>query len=989
MDERQQRIHEDLNGLLEGEVRCDPLTVAMYSSDSSMYQLAPLGVVYPRCAEDLTILTQYADTHRLTLTARGAGSGLAGGALGQGLIVDFSRHFNRIRRVDAETVRVEAGVVRSELNRVLREHGRYFPPDPSNTDITTVGGMLGVDAAGSHSIRVGSTRDHVQSIELVLASGDRVEAGSEPLRMLQERPPARDADELSPGVSATHEVFRTLVSKLAGLLQDNAQLIKQYQPALVHNCSGYFLRNVVTETHLNLARMLVGSEGTLGLFTAATLHTAPLPAYRGAALVLFGQLEQAVRSAQALASVQPSVCDLLDRRLLSLAVEADPRFEPLIPAAAEAALIIEQTGLGVRPVRRRVELAINAIRQVDSSAYVALEAVDPAEVDFLLSLTEQVVPNLTRLGGRTRPLPFVEDIAVPPQSLHEFVVEAQRVFQKHQITASLYAHAAAGQLHFRPFLPKPTVADGGMIESLAEDLYQAVFAVGGTISGEHGDGLSRSDFVQRQYGPLYRVFQQIKDTFDPHNILNPGKIVSASEHGVRSNLRPIGVPDQLVELQLNWSAETVIDEAERCNGCGVCRTQEPELRMCPFFRIDQIEEATPRAKANLIRAMASDQLAGETLRSAEVKRLAALCFNCKQCQLECPTNVNIPKLMIEARSSFVAANGMSRADWILSRAHSFGPLLSRFALISNAALNNRPARWLMEKLVGISRLRKLPRLARRPFLKSLPRSLREPPAVVAKTRPVVYFVDYYANYHDPELAEAFIAVLAHNNIPVHVPRNQKPSGMAMICAGDLDAARELAEQNVRTLADFARDGCQIVCTEPTAVVTICDEYPGLLDHPDVPVVAKQTIEAGAFLRQLHREGRLRTDFGPLEGQIAYHLPCHLRALENESPLLELLSLIPELSVRKIDHGCSGMAGAFGLTRENFTTSVRIGWDLISEMRSGEFTAGTTECSSCRLQMEQGTATPTVHPIKLLAIAYGLMPQLAKRLQPNRKKLVST
>jgi Fe-S oxidoreductase len=485
------------------------------------------------------------------------------------------------------------------------------------------------------------------------------------------------------------------------------------------------------------------------------------------------------------------------------------------------------------------------------------------------------------------------------------------------------------------------------------------------------------------------VFREIKNLFDPHNLLNPGKIITSDPHQTQRHLRPrIQPPGDDAHCQLRWEPLEVLETASRCNGCGVCKTQEPEQRMCPFFRIDSLEDASPRAKANVLRNLGG-QLTMDDFRSPEMKRLAGLCFNCKQCELECPANVNIPQLMIEAKASYVAMNGLSRADWILSRAHSFGALASSFSWLSNWAIGNPAARWLIEKVIGIAKQRKLPRFARRTFLRSAQRRLTQPPDRSQRPRPVIYFVDHFANYHDTQLARAFVAILDHNSIPVHVPLNQTASGMAMVSAGDLDAARDVAEQNVRVLADFARDGYDIVCTEPAAALCLSKEYPMLIDHPDVPVIARQVMDAGEYLLKAHEEGRLQTDFTALDLDVAYHTPCHLKSLSPRLPLFRLLSLIPELRVHTIDKGCSGMAGAYGLVRENFRTSIRIGWGLIAAMREDGLDAGVTECSSCKLQMEQGTVTPTVHPLKLLALSYGLMPEIQEMLKPVPRRLVTS
>lgn len=989
MNDLQIRIVEDLAGLLRGQVRCDDVAVAMYASDGSLYQIPPLGVVYPMDREDVISLAKYAAENQLSLIARGAGTGLAGESLGHGLVVDFSRHMRNIEEIGEKTVRVQPGVVCSQLNQALRERGRYFPPDPSGAAVTTLGSMLALDAAGSHSVRVGSTRDHVRSLEVVLAGGDCFEVGIERFGESNgdASRSATDSGLIPYSDAPMSPRKREIVEQLATLLRDSAPLIAKHQPPRIRNRAGYHVRGVLNGKSLHLARMLVGSEGTLGIFTAATLHTAPLPAARGVVLMLFGQMEAALRAVQAIALQQPSACDLLDRRLLSLARDADARFAELIHPEAEAALIVEQTGYSERQIRDRIRRAIQTVQFLPNVSVATHEAYSLEDVEFLWSLPEKVVPRLARLQGPTRPLPFVEDIAVPPDVLPEFLPRAQNVFQKHRMTATLYAHAAAGQLHMRPFLEPPHPDQGPQLEELARDLYQVVFDCGGTVSGEHGDGLSRSAFLSQQYGPLYEVFRQIKSIFDPKNLLNPGKVITDDPHLTSRNLRPTAVPtDQNIEWHLQWKTQEVQAAASRCNGCGGCRTQEPGLRMCPVFKIAPLEDASPRAKANVMRHLVTGRLSPESLATPEFKRLADLCFNCKQCQLECPSNVDIPHLMIEAKAAYVAAHGLKRVDWILSRAHSFGELASAASMLSNWIVGSPLARWVLEKVIGISRQRKLPLFARRSFLRIARREWVTRPALSRNPKPVIYFVDHYANYHDPDLARAFVEILRHNRIPVYVPPGQVATGMAMISAGDLDSARELAEQNLRELADWAREGCSIVCTEPAAALCLSQEYPKLLDDPEVNVVASQVMEAGAFLERLHREGKLRTDFQPLELDVGYHTPCHLKALGAGTPLVNLLRLIPRLRLHNIDEGCSGMAGAYGLTREHFQDSVRIGWGLISRMRAGDLTLGTTECSSCKLQMEQGTTTPTLHPLKLLALSYGLMPELRQRLKPNLKKL---
>lgn len=963
----------------------------MYASDASLYEITPLGVAYPRSRDDVVALSKYCSEQNIPLTPRGAGTNVAGNSLGEGIIVDLSRHFTAIEEVTDKSVRVQVGVVRDTLNRKLREVGRYLPPDPSTTAVTTVGGMLAVDAAGSHAVRVGSMRDYVRSIEMVLPGGAWFEAKREPLSSLF---PDLDPAMMLPGESV--EAKRSIVSRLTRLLRDNEALIRERQPPLLRNCAGYSLRSVLSRDDLNLPRLLVGSEGTLGIFTEATLHTSPLPAHRGVALLLFGQLESAIRVVHAIADQQPSACDLMDRRLLSLARESDPRFEALIPKTAEAALIVEQTGFTERQVKDRMRAIIEIARHADSSLLIAQQAFDEDGVEFLWSLPSRVVPLLIRLKGHSRPLPIIEGLAIPPQTLRDFLLRAQKVLQKHEVTASLYAHAASGQIHLRPIIPFPTSADGHKLEALARELYEVVFSFGGTISGEHGDGLSRTAFLRSQYGPLYRVFQDVKSIFDPRNLMNPGKIVCDDPHLTVRNFRPAPLaveapakPIETVSLQLKWSSEELSAAASQCNGCGNCRTQDADLRMCPFFRLDPIEEASPRSKANVVRSLMTGELSARDMSSEGVKRLAKLCFNCKQCELECPANVDIPHLMIEARAAYVAENGLSRADWILARAHSFGALGCSIAPLANWVLGSRTGRWLVEKILHVARRRRLPPFARRTFLRQAKRDLSRRELLQSDPRPVVYFVDHFANYHDPELGWAAVAILQHHGIPVYVPPGQTASGMAMIAAGDLELARELAEQNLRELAELAREGMTILCTEPTAAVCLKQEYPLLLNHPDTGVVASQVVEMGAFLQQLHREGRLKTDFTPMDLTVGYHTPCHLKALQQGTPLADLVGMIPGVKVERVNGGCSGMAGAYGLTVENFQTSLKLGQPLFEALKSPTIQVGSTECGSCKMQMEQGNPRATLHPLKLLALAYGLMPELQAKLRPSGRRLLTT
>lgn len=1005
MEELRRRLAEDLTDAIEGELRVDRAATAVFSTDASLYEIEPIAVAFPRQTRDVEVIAAYSADNGIPLIPRGGGSGLAGGAIGRGIVVDFSRHMNQVLSIRGNRVRVQPGVVRDQLNQMLREHGQYFAPDPANSRISTIGGMLGVDGAGSHAVRVGSTRDHVESIECVVSGGQRLELGRESLLQdFQKYPRVVEIDaevnaianvavradtmKVSSLTAATRRA--DLIERVSALLEEYAPMIRQYQPSLLRNCSGYMLRGIRQPHHLDLARMLVGSEGTLGLFTEATLFTSPLPEFRSAALLMFPTLEQAIQAMQLLLPLEPSACDLLDRRVLSLGRGTDLRFRDMIMPEAEAGLIIEFPGVNEREIRDRLGDSQRLLKDRGIDFQMTREATTFDDVELLWALPMQVVSLLASLKGSSRPLPFVEDVAVPPERLAEFLVSAQKTFQKHEVTATLYSHASSGQIHLRPILPVPCRGDETKLEAIARDLYRQVIQVGGTISGEHGDGLSRTAFVRTQYGPLYRAFQELKEIFDPLKLMNPDKIISNDPQLTIRHLRQTrpyenatgnGAEIRLPVMQLAWTAAEAADAASRCNGCGSCRVQVAPSRMCPFVENDGNEELSPRAKADLVRRSICAPDGADLLASESAFRIIDSCFNCKQCQLDCPSEVNIPQLILEARAQHVQANGLSKTAWLLSRVHTYARMASRFSFIVNALLRNLLFRKMLQRFLGIAAERRLPRFTRTPFLSSLRVQRDDNSGSPGSPRPtVVYFVDYFANHHDPELGEAFVRVLEHNGFRVFIPKGQTVSGMTMISVGDMTAARIVAEQNIRELAEPAREGYPVLCTEPTAALCLTQEYPMLLSSNDAEVVAQQTMDAGSFLHNLHLRGRLKKDFSPLSLKLAWHTPCHTRAVRQGQPLLEVLRLIPGLTIYNIEKGCTGMAGTFGLAAENFQQSLRIGAALIEEMKTIDAVAGVTDCSSCRMQMEQSSRIPTIHPIKLLALSYGLMPRLAERLK---------
>lgn len=988
MDQERARIQADLSGVLDGEVRCDDLFLQLYASDASIHEIKPLGVIRPKHTADVANTVNYARAQGLTLHARGSGSNVIGGCLGRGLILDFSYDMRRIEVNGEEgTATVQPGVVLANLNRELKPQGFVFGPDPATRSVATLGGILALNLTGSHWVRFGSPRDKVISLQVVMANGQVLEFSSG----LDRSPPAVDEPQIA-----------MLRQRMNDLLDQRHKQIEEVRPKTLINQAGYNLFDLRTHGPLDLTRLLVGSEGTLGLITRAKLKLETIPRHRGVALLSFDRLDSAARAAVEINSLDVAACDLLDRRLLMLARETNPQLVRLVPPAAEAMLLVEYQTTSDSELREKLEQLSYRIVRRRKLAFDVRITTQVDERNLFWRLTRRVTPTLYRLRGDRRAIPFVEDIAVAPAKLPEFLQAAHQILNRHEVTASIFSHTPQGLVQLHPFLDLSNPGDVEILRRVAADLFNKVLEFGGTASGAFGDGLTRTWHLRRQFRDLYSALVEVKTLFDPTGLFNPGVIVENTDQPFASQLRRLtpAIPADsagsneaaaaaalpVLEPQMPWKIQEISATTRNCNGCARCRTAADDQRMCPIFRIGPREEASPRAKANLMRAVITGQLPVEVMAKEEFKSIADLCVNCHQCRLECPAGVDIPKLMVEAKAQYVAVNGLSVSDWLFARLDLMYELAGRLPRLTNSLIRSRTARFVLDRLFGVAQGRKLPRFSQMSFLRwaarnKLNRSNRQ------HDRKVAFFVDAFVNWNDLELGQAFVKILQHNGIDVVVPQEQLVSGMSLISDGVLNRARRLAEKNVELLAELVRQGFQIVTTEPSAALALKHEYLNLLDEDDARLVASQTFEATHFLWNLHQRGDLELDFRPINQTVGYHTPCHQRALETGVPGIQLLRLVPGLQVELIEKGCSGMCGTFGLKRRNYIRSLRTGLPLINAMRSPTIVAGTTECSTCKIQMEQGTSKPTLHPLKILALAYGVLPQLADLFSRRNEELV--
>jgi FAD/FMN-containing dehydrogenase/Fe-S oxidoreductase len=958
----------------------DTLTRALYSTDASIYQIEPLAVATPRNAREVSALHRLAWKHGVSIIPRGGGSGLAGETLGKSLVFDLSKHFTRILDIKVsedgsgqqEYVRAEAGAVLDTVNKALGPFERKLGPDPASSSRCVVGGVIANNSSGAHSLRHGLFRHHLLELDCVLANGERVTfkriklGGPEHNSIL-----SRDTLEA--------KIYR----RVEELCRKHKDLIRSKWPFhLKRHRSGYLLEGVLDDEAgtIDLAQLICGSEGTLATILEAKLNIVPMPQCKGLVMLLFDDLVKACATVSPILGFDPYACELLDSNIIGMARTAGRGYEEYLPEGAHALLMVEFDGDTEGQVEAKLDGLIAEMVGKDKPAFAYQKALKESDQKVLWQIRKSGEPLLYRRPGHEHPVGFIEDCAVDPHKLADYVQGKIEIFRKHEVEFATYAHAGAGVLHTRPFLDLSQPEHLDKMEAIADEVYELLIRLGGSISGEHGDGLSRTAYLERQFGPeLYKVFHEIKDAFDPKNLLNPGKIVYNSDpHLVRHNLRHGAHFQQKKPLwNLNWKPGELEHEANKCNGCGECRAVERVVAMCPIFKATGDESASPRAKGNLMRLLTSGQLDPQWAKTDEFRQVADKCVNCKACFLECPVNVNIPMMMLEAKAEHTRQNGLGITNTVLVQAELMSKVNCLLAPIANWVANQPLLRWGMELVLGIDRRRRLPKFDSKPFMwfrnKVNYPAQQEAPAA-AEGRKVVYFVDLFANYNDPLLAEAFVQVFTHNGIEVVVPPNQEGCGMPAMDYGDVPLARKIISRNAKALRPYIDKGYTVITQEPTATLSLHEEYLYFVDNDDTRALAHNVRDAMDYLRDLDRAGKLRTDFvREVPQSFAYQLPCHLKALRVGLPGVEITRKVPGVSVREINKGCCGIAGTWGMKKSAFDTSMASGQPMIDEILREDISLGLSECSTCKMQMEQGAPEkPTMHPLKVLAHAYGLM-----------------
>ena len=945
---------------LEGEVRFGAFDRARYSTDASIYQIEPVGVVIPKTDADVQAALGIAREAGVSVVARGGGTSQAGQTIGPGLVIDFSKHLGRMLEldVDARTVWVEPGLVLDRLNRLLKPHGLFFPVDISTSSRATLGGMAANNACGARSLRYGIMVDNLLAIDALMAGGEEVRFAEVPGNL--------------EGV-AGGERYLQLIQDMRALALREAGAIAAGFPKVQRRVGGYNLDRVRAAGH-NMAELLVGSEGTLALFQRLKLKLQPLPAHKVLGVCHFPDFYQAMASAQAIVGLGPSAVELVDRSIIELGRQI-PAYRPLIDrfvrGTPDALLLVEFAGddcaTQLRGLARLSELMADL-----GLPDAVVEAIEPAAQARIWEVRTAGLNIVMSMKSAGKPVSFIEDCAVPLAHLADYTARLTEIFARHGTSGTWYAHASVGCLHVRPILNLKQEKDVRAMRAIAEEAMAMVRAYQGSHSGEHGDGLVRSEFHEAMFGPrLARAFEAVKDAFDPKGVLNPGKIVRAPRMDDRTLLRfRAGYAPLPIASGLDWQAwGGFLGAAEMCNNNGACRKAEPGV-MCPSYRVTRDERDVTRGRANSLRLALSGQLGPDALVSDEMAATLDLCVACKACRRECPTGVDMARMKIEVLHQRRQRRGLDLKDRLIAWLPRYAPYASRARALLHLRETLPGAAALSERLLGFSARRSLPRWHDQPY-----RSRANGAAVAGDGRDVVLLVDTFTTWFEPDIARAAEALLAAAGYRVHAPATDgsRPlcCGRTFLATGLVEEARREARRTLAALRPLAERGLPVVGLEPSCLLTLRDEYEVLLPASETAALAGRALLLEEFLWAEQAAGRLELRLQPLPWRRALlHGHCHQKAFAAMAAVEGCLKLIPKLEVETIESSCCGMAGAFGYEASHHALSLQMAeLSLLPAVRAaGPDVVLVADGTSCRHQIKDGTGRQALHVAELLQAA---------------------
>jgi FAD/FMN-containing dehydrogenase/Fe-S oxidoreductase len=945
---------------LRGEVRADGYSRHLFATDASMYAREPLLVAFPRDADDVAAAVALAGRFEVPVLTRGAGTSLAGQAIGQGVVLDTSRHMDAIREIDAEALRarVGPGVVQDDLNRAAGRLGLGFGPDTSTSNRATIGGMIGNNSSGSHSIVYGTTIDHVHELEVVLSDGSRAR-----LQPVDEAERVRRAD------AGTLE--GTIYRGLPEILHDHREAIATGYPKHWRQSGGYRLDRLAGGP-FDLARFVVGSEGTLVAVTEATVRLVPLPRAKLFAVGHFDAVAGAIAATEDALELGAAAVELLDRRMLELSRRTLElrRLSELLEGDPEALLFVEFFGDSEDEARAQLD-RLEAAWGRHGHGFHTLRAETAAEQEALTKVRKAGLGLLMAAStGARRPLAFVEDTAVAPEKLSDYVARFREVLDRHGLSAGFYGHCSVGCLHVRPYVDLTEPGGIETMRAVAEEVVDLVAEFDGVNSSEHGDGLARSEFNRRIFGEdLYAAMRRVKALFDPDGRLNPGVMVDAEP--MVENLRdPALPPPGPLETRMSFAEHGGMrGAADRCQRIGACRKTGTGV-MCPSYMATREEEHSTRGRANaLVKALSSPDPQA-ALGEERLHGILDLCLECKACKDECPLSVDMASMKAEFLSHYQDVHGVPLRSRLFGSIRRLNRLGTAAAPLSNLPARARPLRALLERTVGIARERPLPRFAR----ESLVRWHRRRPAPASRSArgEVVFLADSFTTYTEPAVGRAAIELLEAAGFHVRL-ESAGCCGRASISKGLLDEARGRAAAMAGRLAPYAERGVPIVGCEPSCLLALREEHLSLLPgDPRAEAVAAQARLVEELVVEAIDDGALRLDPGaPVSGRrIVFHGHCHQKALVGTRATVALLERIPGSEVTELDAGCCGMAGSFGFEAEHYELSMRIGelrlFPALRDEDVGTLVAATGV--SCRQQIAHGVGREARHPVELVRAA---------------------
>ena len=942
-------MRRELESAIEGEVRFDLISRALYSTDASVYQIQPLGLVVPRNRQDILRTLEICRRFRCPLTMRGGGTSQAGQAIGDGIQIDTSKYYNRLLEVNADErwARVEPGIVLDELNAQLALLKLRFAPDISTASRAAIGGMIANNSAGARSVIYGKTIDHVLELDVALSDGSVVHMGEMPRS----------------GVPTGNSLEAACYRKVLDLASEHSAEVDRRYPKVLRRVGGYNLDEFTDPARpVNLAKILVGSEGTLGVVLEAKLRLVPLPKAKAVMVVMFAELLEALAAVPAILRHQPSAIEVMDKAILDNTRQnaaLDRIRNSFIAGDPAATLCIEFYGDRAEDLPPRLQ-ALEEDLRAHGFGYAYHSETDVAKQQQVWSLREAALGLSMAMKEDAKSISFVEDTAVAPERLSEFIGRFLKIINGHQTTAGIYAHASVGCLHVRPVVNMKTEEGVRKFEAIAQDVADLVLEFGGALSGEHGDGLVRAPFMRQMFGPvLYEAFRDIKRTFDPLGILNPGKIVDAPP--MTANLRfGAGYQTPKPKSWFDYSEYGGLGGAvEMCSGVGACR-KKLSGTMCPSYMATRDERDATRGRANVLRLAMTGRLGEAGLGDDGVYRVLDLCLECRACKAECPVGVDMARFKSEFLADYWSRHGTPLRARALGNIHRVSVWGSRFASLANWAGGLAPARWMNERLLGVDRRRRLPAWRNETFekwLKAHPRTSGTP------TKAVTLFNDTFTNHYDPEIGKAALEVLERGGCQVDVVR-PGCCGRPLISQGLLGEAREHAGRLVKSLFPIAKDGRKILFCEPSCLSAVKEDAPSLLrdglqEKARVVAAACQSFEE--FAGQLDLPLRA----GPKK--ILLHGHCHLKSMGLLPATMSLLGRIPSATVVDLDAGCCGMAGSFGYSRQHYDVSVAIAsrklLPAVKSMSEGEILVAPG--TSCRHQVAELSSSRGVHPAVLI------------------------